>query len=295
MLSPRTQVLVAAVCFGTTGTAQALGPAGTTPLTVGAARIAIGGALLLLVARWTAADAPDAPRWSWRLVAVVGVAVAAYQVTFFAAVARTGVGVGTVVALGSAPAVAGCMERLSGGEPLGVRWAQATAVAVLGVALLVGAGGGDASIDPVGVLLALVAGAGYATYTVAAKRLMAVGHAPERVMAVGFGTAAVLLAPLLLLGSSGWLLTADGLLLAVYLGVVPTALAYVLFGRGLRVLSSGEVATLTLAEPLTAAALGMVVLGERPGAVAAVGAALVLAGLVLLARGARDEAVLAGG
>jgi drug/metabolite transporter, DME family len=47
---PRLYVLLAAVCFGTTGTAQALGPA-AAPVTVGAARIAIGGALLLLVAR----------------------------------------------------------------------------------------------------------------------------------------------------------------------------------------------------------------------------------------------------
>ena len=294
MFSPRAQVLVAAVCFGTTGTAQALGPSGTTPLTVGAARIVIGAALLVLVARWASDDGDRAarPSWSWPVVAAVGLAVAAYQVTFFAAVERTGVGVGTVVALGSAPAIAGLMERVVGGVHLDARWARSTTLAVVGVALLVGAGGDDASIDPVGVLLALGSGAGYATYTVAAKRLMVAGHAPERVMAVGFGTAAVLLAPLLLLGDSGWLLTADGLLLAVYLGVVPTALAYVLFGRGLRMLSSGEVATLTLAEPLTAAALGVVLLSERPGPVAALGAALVLAGLVLLARRADDVVVV---
>jgi len=47
---PRLLVLLAAVCFGTTGTAQALGP-DAEPLTVAAVRIAIGGLLLLLVAR----------------------------------------------------------------------------------------------------------------------------------------------------------------------------------------------------------------------------------------------------
>jgi DME family drug/metabolite transporter len=64
---------------------------------------------------------------------------------------------------------------------------------------------------------------------------------------------------------------------------VPTALAYVLFARGLRRLTPGETATLTLAEPLTATGLGVLVLGERPGAVAVAGAALVLAGLLALA------------
>ena len=47
--------------------------------------------------------------------------------------------------------------------------------------------------------------------------------------------------------------------------------------------AAGETATLTLAEPLTAMALGFAVLGERPGAAAVVGAALVLGGLALLA------------
>jgi drug/metabolite transporter, DME family len=67
------------------------------------------------------------------------------------------------------------------------------------------------------------------------------------------------------------------------LGALPTALAYTLFARGLKRIGAGETATLTLAEPVTAAALGFLVLGERPGAAALVGAALVLAGLMLLA------------
>ena len=46
---PRTLVLFAAVLFGTTGTAQALGPGGS-PLGVGAARVAVGAALLALAA-----------------------------------------------------------------------------------------------------------------------------------------------------------------------------------------------------------------------------------------------------
>jgi DME family drug/metabolite transporter len=71
--------------------------------------------------------------------------------------------------------------------------------------------------------------------------------------------------------------------MALWLGVVPTALAYLLFARGLRRLPAAEVATLTLAEPVTAAALGAVVLGERPGAVAVAGIALILAGLAVLA------------
>src|SRR5215218_8531366 len=260
---PRLLVLLAAVCFGTTGTAQALGP-DAAPLTVGAARIAIGGALLLLVAR--AAPAAAAP-WPRRELAVIAAAIAVYQLSFFAAVDRTGVAVGTVVALGSAPALA-----------------------CVGVLLLV-LGGGGASVDALGIMLAVVSGSGYATYTVLAKRLLRRGHAPERVMAASFSLGALLLAPVLMTGDAAWLGTGEGLAMALFLGAIPTALAYVLFARGLRRLTPGETATLTLAEPLTAALLGLLVLGERPGAVAAIGAALVLAGLVSLARPPRRRAL----
>ena len=70
---------------------------------------------------------------------------------------------------------------------------------------------------------------------------------------------------------------------------IPTALAYVLFSRGLRSLTSGETATLVLAEPLTAAALGIVALGEQPSLAAGIGAGLVLAGLAVLAAPARSR------
>ena len=102
-------------------------------------------------------------------------------------------------------------------------------------------------------------------------------------MAAGFGGAGLLLAPALILAGPGFLATPGGLAMAAYLAAVPTALAYVLFSRGLRHLSSGETATIVLAEPLTAAVLGVVALGEHPSPAAGAGALLVLAGLLVLA------------
>jgi DME family drug/metabolite transporter len=103
----------------------------------------------------------------------------------------------------------------------------------------------------------------------------------------------VLLAPVLLVTGAGWLATPGGLALALFLGVVPTAVAYVLFARGLRGLTASETATLTLAEPVTAAVLGVGVLGERVTGAGALGAALVLGGLVLLARTPRPAPAVA--
>jgi len=275
----RVYVLLAAVCFGTTGTAQALGPDGLAPAGVGAARILVGGSLLVLVALYTRGARPltRVPRGP-ALIAAIGVAV--YQLAFFAAVKDTGVAVGTIVALGSAPTLAGAFEWALDRRAPSRAWALATALALAGVTMLAG---GGASISLPGVLLAIVAGASYASYTLSAKRMLHEGHAPETVMAVAFGLGALLLAPVLAGTGAGWLTHADGLGLAVFLGVVPTALAYLLFAHGLKRLTAAETATLTLAEPLTAALLGVIVLSEQLSAPAAAGAALVLGGLLVLA------------
>jgi DME family drug/metabolite transporter len=277
----RLQVFLAALCFGTTGTAQALGPDGIDPAAVGAARIACGGALLVVFA--LAMRRASGPAWARVPVLAGAVGVAAYQASFFAAVADTGVAVGTIVALGSAPALTGALEwALHGRRPHG-RWTAATALACAGVVLLALAGGSAAGISPLGVGLAVVAGGSYATYTLSSKRLLEDGHAPEGVMAALFGLGAVALAPILFLAGTGPLTSAEGLALVLFLGVVPTAVAYVLFARGLRRLQASEAATITLLEPVTAAALGVFVLGERVTGAGLLGAALVLGALVLLA------------
>ena len=280
----RLWVLAASLCFGTTGTAQALGPDGTTPATVGAVRVLVGGLLLLLTARLVAriplrdivVGRPLGP------VVAAGAAVAGYQVCFFAAVDATGVAVGTVVALGSAPALAGLGARWVDGTPLTSAWIAATALAASGVALLALAGGG-AAVDATGVLLAVGAGASYAAFTLATKRLLAAGNRDEPVMATTFCLGALLLVPVLVAGTSGWLTTPGGLALALWLGAVPTALGYLFFARGLRRLTPGETATLTLAEPATATVLGAVVLSETLDLTAAAGIGLIVAGLTVLA------------
>src|SRR3954447_24307214 len=267
----RLLVLFAAICFGTTGTAQALGPDGLAPAGVGAARILVGGALLVLLGG-SLRTLPRAP------LALAAAAVAAYQVSFFAAVADTGVAVGTIVAIGSGPAIAGAIEWLVDGRVPTRAWAAATALALTGVTVLT-LGNGDATISLPGVGLALIAGASYATYTLAAKRMLTQGHGPETVMAGAFGGGAVLLLPVLILNHA-ILTTPGGIALALFLGIVPTAGAYVAFARGLQPVPGAETATITLAEPLTATLLGVIVLGEHFNAL---GAALILLGLVVLA------------
>ncbi len=271
-------VLLAAAMWGTTGTARALGPATAPPVMVGAVRIAIGGAVLVAIAlgRGTLRA-----RWPIFPALLCAVAVAAYQLTFFAGVARAGVAIGTIIAIGSAPALAGLLSWVALRERPTARWAIATALAVGGLVLLA-LPSGDAAFDLTRALLPLAAGASYAVYATASKQLLAHGDSAA-VAALAFGGGALLLSPLLVLGDLSWLADPRGIAMALELGLVATVLAYLLFTAALSRLPVSWGATLSLGEPLTATLLGVLLLGEALTGAQLAGAALVVFGLLALA------------
>ena len=264
--------------FGTTGTAKELGPNSATALGVGAIRILFGAATLWLIVR-------RRPRWAdvrqhGALLLAGGVGVAAYQPGFFAGTERLGVALGTIIALGSGPLFAGVMEFALGNPP-GGRWLAATGLSIVGGALLVAPGAADADFSLVGLLAALMAGFGYAVYAVVTKRLIMRRLDATVASAWQFSIGAVLLLPLLAGEPMDWLGTPSGLAMALWLGIAATGIAYLLYGYGLRSLDTATTTTLTLAEPLTAAIIAMLVLDERLDAVEWLGAAVVMAGLAL--------------
>ncbi|PFG38037.1 DME family drug/metabolite transporter [Georgenia soli] len=275
-------VVAAAVLWGTTGTTSQYSPESAGPLSVGAARIVLGGALLLAWAAGRRQLTGLLGAGRWKLILAGAVAVAAYQLCFFAAVDITGVAVGTVVAIGSGPVLAGLLTRLLHGTPLSSRWLLATLAAVAGCAVLV-LGGASTGVITAGVLLALAAGAAYASYAVIAASLITGGASSTGVMGGLFGGAGVLLLPVLLATDPGWLVEPAGAVVAVHLALVTTAVAYTLYGFGLRSVPVATAATLALAEPGAAALLGLFLLGEPARTSTVVGLGLLAAALVVLA------------
>ncbi|MEU6739473.1 DMT family transporter [Streptosporangium sandarakinum] len=267
-------VVGAAVLWGTAGTAGLLA-AGVHPVSLAAARLVIGGLVLAAVAGPAVRSLPHRG-----LLVAAALAVAAYQLCFFAAVSRTGVAVGTVVAIGSGPVFTGLLTWLLDRVRPTRRWAGATAAAIAGCAVLTG-GGGEVRAD--GVLLAMLGGLLYAFYAVAAARVIGAGGPSDTVMGAMFGGAAVVMLPVLLWTDAGWLAEPRGLLTALYLGCVTTALSYVMYGRGLRTTPVATAATLSLAEPAVAALLGVAVLGERLTLQSGAGLVLLGASLVVVA------------
>ncbi|WP_067794395.1 DMT family transporter [Actinomadura formosensis] len=282
-------ILLAASLWGTTGTVRTFA-GDASALSVAAIRIVIGGLVLLAFAcarRGAGLRRLLGDRRNLPLIGLGAVTIVVYQVAFFLAVGRTGVAVGTVVTIGSAPAFAGVIGLLTRRPGPAGRWAIATAGAVAGCALLVG-GGRDAGVEPAGVALALLSGLAYAVYATVASVLITRGEEDRAVAGAMFTAAAVLLAPTLFSGS-GWLLTGSGALIALYLGVITTGGGYLLFARGLRTTPATTATTLTLAEPAVAAVLGTALLGERLDTAAVGGLALLAASLVVLVLPARRK------
>jgi DME family drug/metabolite transporter len=274
-------VVLAALCWGTSGVSGRIvaDRAGLGPLDIAWHRMAIGAVVLLvgfvLTRRRRAGTTTALTRGTAVRLAVIGAGLAAYQLAYFTAVATAGVSIATLVALGLAPLLISVGAALLGHGRPDRATVVALVVALIGLVLLVGiSAGADAGTTVVlGALLAVGSALGYAVVTLAGAGVP--GGVP--VTLAGFAGGALLLTPIALM--TGLRFTAEPVALAVllYLGLVPSALAYAMFFRGLRTVPGAVASIVTLLEPLTATALATAFLGERlaPGALA--GGLLVLA------------------
>ena len=285
-------IALASISWGTTGATMTLlmkdGAIG--PLFVGWVRLAVAAVCLLMgiaVTNRSAAHRVISVRlWPGASLsyALLGLAMAAYQVCYFRAVTLTGVAVTALVAICSAPLMIALLASLLLRERLTGMVRASLVIAVVGTALLVV---GPRELDRVsghswvGALLALGAGVSYAVYAVAAKRVLA-RLAPLTVAAITFTLAAIFLAPALLNERIPFSTLTKAWPLLLYLGVGPTAVAYALFTAGLRRVPATAAGITSLLEPLTATVLGVLIFGESLGALGIAGALLLLFSFGLL-------------
>ncbi|GAB2519147.1 DMT family transporter [Paramicrobacterium agarici] len=286
-------VLAASVLWGTTGTAATFAP-GVGPLAIGSFAMGVGGMLQAAVAARSLA-AHAAALWRMRWTVVIGaVAVAMYPLAFYSSMRLAGVAVGTIVSIGSAPIASAMIERVVDKTPLRWRWGIGTAIGCAGALLLCVTRGGSPGDAPVlGVVLGVVAGITYAAYSFAATRLMRGGAARAAAMGSTFGLGGVLLIPVMLATGAPILASPGNLAVSAYMALIPMFAGYVLFGAGLWRVTSSTATTLSLAEPVVAAILAVLIVGESLPALgwagmASIGVSILV--LVLPARVARSAA-----
>lgn len=275
-------VLFGTIFWGTSGTASTYAPESASTLSIAAVRLLLGAIGMLAIAS-IRGRGRSRSAWPWKLTLIGAIAVAGGQFAFFAAVGSAGVAVSTVLTIGVAPIFAGILSAWYLGHTPDRVWGLATSLAIIGAVLMVLGTAFEVGGNPVGLLLGVFGGAGYAVYVTVSKKMIEQGCDPVDVTAAVFAGAALILLPAFLLGDWQWVLEPRGALVALYLGFATNAAPYVLFGLGLALIPVATAATLTLMEPLTATLLGVVWLGERLTLLQWTGVSMLLLGLLMLA------------
>ncbi|QEC49072.1 DMT family transporter [Baekduia soli] len=162
-------------------------------------------------------------------------------------------------------------ERATGARAVGLVVGFAGVVALVGLDVT---GDGSALLCALAILLAAV---GYAAGPMILSRHLT-GLDPRALMAVALSFAAVILTPAALLAPPRHTPSGEALASIVVLGLLCTAMAFVLFGTLIAEVGAGRATVITYVAPIVAVALGVTVLGERPGAGAVAGLLLILAG-----------------
>jgi len=249
---------LAPIAWGTTYvTITELLPDGR-PLLVAWLRVAPAGLVLVLLGTLVSRWRPHGREWG-RTVALAVCNFGLFFPLLFVAVYRLPGGVAAAVG-GVQPLLVLLLTRVVTGARPRPRDLAVGVVAAVGVGLVVVRPGAD--IDPVGLLAAVAANVSFSMGVVLTKRFPAPAN---RLAATGWQllVGAVLLAPIaLLVEGPPPALTGRNLAGIAYLSLVGTALAYVLWFRGIRRLPAAAPPLLGLAAPVTGAVMGWVVLGE---------------------------------
>ena len=245
------------------------------PLFAGTVRALPVGLLMLLWLRRLPTGS-----WWWRSFVLGGLNIGFFYALLFVAAYRLPSGVGS-----TAVALSPLIVTLVAWLVLGQRPASATVLAglggLVGVALIAVAGGVDGDLDPIGVAAAVGAVVVTAFGFVLTKRW----SPPEDTLVV-----------------TSWQLVAAGLILLplavvvegpppaidlpaalgyLYLGVLGSGLAYVLWFRGIARLGPSAAAVIGLVNPAVGVVLGVLLLGEHLGPLHVLGLVVVLGSVVL--------------
>ncbi len=318
-------ICLAAMLWGTSGTTMVFitNIAPMNPLVVAFWRLAIASPFLLLYAatknffisnsspnslEGVKPYAPTAFTSSsscWKTYLGLGICMAAYQACYFWAVPLVGVAITALVSICASPIFIALFAAKFLREKLTKKIYIALGLSIFGTSLLV--------INPQatiaqdwsffgGVLFALGAGFAFAAYAVGSKAVIK-KLPPFTILAYSFSIAALLLSPALLFASNqiinnqainnsltnnqNWQIQLPFLL---YLGIVSTGFAYLIYIQGLKSTKATVAGIAVLLEPLTATCLGIIVFKETLGINGAIGGVLLVGSIALLSFPEPDKA-----
>ncbi len=224
-----------------------------------------------------------------------GALLAISHAAYFTGIRYAGVTITTLLTVCLSPLIVSSLSVMLGLETLTRRTVLAIGLSLIGSVLLVGLQpASDTQQDLfLGALFSLGAALSYAG-SLLCGRFLAKGYHPLQVTAISFCSATVLLLVLNLTNEVVVVSTTQGWLLIVYLGIFPTALAYIVFQSSLRFVTATNASIITLLEPLVATLLAWGLFGETLAITGVLGAGLLLYSIFLLLKEDEVEGVVVG-
>lgn len=281
-------IACAAMFWGTTGVVARMLYADSSlhPLGLALLRLVIAFPCFLLLSYWRGEHKQvRAHQGHRRWLLLLGMTQGGYQMAYLAAVKWVGAGVATLIALCLPPVVVAILAVPLFKERLTRSTIIALGAAIAGTTMLALEHG----IHPMGDWLlglgmAALSAVIYAGFTLTSRYTAAV-FAPFQAAFYCFFIGALEVLPIAYAtGNLDGLttLSAKDWLMVLYVGLIPTCLSYVCFFQGMRTTTATLSSIIVTLEPLFAAILAWVVLGESMTVVGIMGA-LILTGAVIVA------------
>ena len=279
-------MLLVTVIWGANFTVMKLGLAVMPPLAYTGLRFLFACGLLWAVLKWREGTVAIPPGLFWPMVVLGVLGNTVYQIGFTLALAMS-TATNCALIVSTMPAVVATLGHISGIEPTTARMRWGIAIATAGVGLVVAARGVAFDATTLrGDLLAIGATFVWAVYTLGLKKL------PTTIspLAVTAHTTFTGTPGLLLAGAPGMLAVEWGAVPAVawgsmaYASVFSLGVAYLIWNASVVRVGSSRTAIYMCITPMVAALVAWAVLGERPVPLQAVGAVLIVGGVLLTRR-----------
>ena len=276
-------VILASLLWGTTGTAATFAPT-LSPLFIGAFAMGIGGILQCGFAIPNINQELTSLRSHYRYLILGALAVAVYPLAFYSSMRLSGVSIGTVVSIGSAPILSAIIEYLSRDFQFTKQWVIGALLGITGMTILAFSGNETTQYNylSLGILLGSVAGFTYALYSWSARQLMLKGISSKAAMGAIFGCGGILLIPVMVTTGSIFFSTWNNIAVGVYMALIPMFLGYLCYGYGLSKISASMAITITLLEPAVATILAILIVGEDLSLIGLGGILLIFICLVMV-------------
>ena len=222
------------------------------------------------------------PLLPWIVLAAARISI--NNISFIYGVRATGIAMGSAATIGSAPIWAGILTQCFLRKRLNRQWWLGAFLAAAGVTGMMVSQAGSWHIDSVGILVCLLAGLCYSGFTLSS------GHLVKDLSPLASTTFIFSLAFVFSLFAAFTLsdfprdFVGSDWMVFIYLGIVPTGLAFMLYTTALRFIAAGTAVAMTLLDPVTSFCLAITVAKEPLEIGALIGLILILCGLRLIAK-----------